>query len=241
VAEYTEKTLKFKQIRARETANNVLATLSLATCQIAENLEASAVAVSTSSGRSARVIAKFRTTAPVIAFTEVPATLNSLALGWGIFPVLAQETKDTDGFLYEVENALIDRGYAQRGDLVVMSAGVPVGISGSTNMVKVQVLGHKFLRGRGVGSKVKLQGRLKNYGEAWDSGDILVLPKLDESIAAEAAKAKALIIINGDKDSEIEQLCLKYHLNAVIGAPGAAQLISGSFIELDIARGLILF
>jgi pyruvate kinase len=241
VAEYAEQDMPPLNYKFKPAANNVLEALSRATYEISESLKAAAIVVSTSSGRSAMVISKFKTKAPIIALTEVPETLKTLALSWGVFPILVPEEPDTESFLKTIEAELISRAYAQAGDLIVITAGVPVGVSGSTDMVKIQVLGHNFLRGIGIGDKLHIKGTLKTLDQDFGANDILLLEKLDDGLIKQACQAGGLVIISGEKGSEIEKLCSKCGLNAIIGVASGANLLPGRQVELDLARGLVIF
>ena len=84
-----------------------------------------------------------------IACTSNPKTYNQLALSWGVLPVMAEEQADTDSLFEKAVEKAVETGYVRHGDAVVITAGVPVGISGSTNILKVQVVGNVLVKGEG--------------------------------------------------------------------------------------------
>ncbi len=109
----------------------------LATRELALSVQASFIACFTQSGSTARLIAKFRPSVPLLAFSPVLAVVQRLALSWGITPILIEEQSSVDSLLAYAPNFLEKEGYVKKGDSVVITAGVPVGSSGQTNMIKV--------------------------------------------------------------------------------------------------------
>ncbi|MFA7129336.1 MAG: pyruvate kinase alpha/beta domain-containing protein, partial [Sphaerochaeta sp.] len=91
----------------------------------------------TQSGSTARLIAKFRPSVPLIAFSPIQEVVNYLCLSWGVLPILIEEQKSVDSLLAFAPDYLKQEGFVAQGDTVVITAGVPVGSSGKTNMIKV--------------------------------------------------------------------------------------------------------
>jgi len=104
---------------------------------LADNLEAAAIIASTASGQTARLVSRLRPKSPIVGFTHSPATVRRLALSWGVFPVLVPACEDTDTLFSLARRWVLNQGVARPGDKLVLTAGVPVGHSGTTNMVKV--------------------------------------------------------------------------------------------------------
>ena len=118
--------------------------ISHATVTTAHDLRASAILTVTLSGYTAINIAKFRPECPIIACTPDPVVQRQLNLVWGVVPLLSkQETDTNDLFDHAIETAM-EKGHLNEGDLVVLTAGVPVGHTGATNMLKVHVVGEKI-------------------------------------------------------------------------------------------------
>ena len=111
-----------------------------ATCTTARDLNASAIIAVTKSGYTARRMSKFRPEKPIIAATPVLKTFHQLSLSWGVYPVLALDQDNSDElFIHAIECAkMIDM--VSEGDRVVITAGVPLGITGNTNILKVQMV-----------------------------------------------------------------------------------------------------
>jgi pyruvate kinase len=121
-------------------AESVTDAIAQATCEIASELGARAILTSTQSGFTARMIAKYRPAVPIIAVTPHTHTCRRLALVWGVTPLLAPPFSSTDEMVQSALAQVRDAGLAQPGDLVVVTAGVPVGIPGQTNLIQVRTV-----------------------------------------------------------------------------------------------------
>jgi pyruvate kinase len=117
--------------------SEVTEAISRATVEIAERIGARAIVTSTISGYTARMIARHRPSVPILAVTPIPATLRQLALVWGVQPTLMPAVRNTDEMLGAASQAALQSGLAQLGDLLVITAGVPFGRPGHTNLLKV--------------------------------------------------------------------------------------------------------
>ncbi len=107
-------------------------------CQIADRIGAAAIIPSTTSGSTAKLVAKFRPRAPIIAVTYTERVRDKLALVWGVYPVQVTFSKDTDAMLKLSIEAAAKVGQLPSGSLVVITAGVPFGVPGTTNLIKVE-------------------------------------------------------------------------------------------------------
>ncbi len=112
----------------------------LATRELAFSIKACKIACFTSSGSTARRIAKFRPETPIIAFSPVRGTVTRLALSWGVTPVFIDELSSIDEILEFAPDYIRAHSFGKPGEAIVISAGVPVGVEGNTNMIKVVVL-----------------------------------------------------------------------------------------------------
>ena len=127
------------------TASNIDDAITHTSCLTAKDLDAKAILVATSSGRTARMICRFRPACPVAALTMHEKVRRQLALSWGVIPFLTGEVNSTDRiFSMSVEVALKEK-LVQNGDTVVITAGVPLGRSGSTNLIKAQIVNDEDL------------------------------------------------------------------------------------------------
>jgi pyruvate kinase len=112
--------------------------ISHACCTTAMDLSASAVITITTSGHTARMISRFRPQCPIIALTEHDSVRRQLCISWGVVPMAGKPVNSTDEIFDEGLDAALRAGAVAKGDIVVFTAGVPVGISGTTNLIKVQ-------------------------------------------------------------------------------------------------------
>ena len=162
IARRTEKSINYKEnfnLNKMDTAQNVTNAISHATCMTAHDLEASAIIAITISGATARMASKFRPNCPIIAPTPSQKAYRQLALSWGVYPVLAEMKESSDElFEYAVDKAL-ETKIVKNGDIVVIAAGLPSGTGGTTNMLKVQLVGRSLANGTGVNELV-ISGKL---------------------------------------------------------------------------------
>jgi pyruvate kinase len=124
-----------------ETAATITDAIGQATNEIAYELQVRAIITSTRSGFTARMIARHRPAMPIAAVTTDRRTLHRLALVWGVVPLLIPHCANTDEMIARGEQAALEAGLVQPGDVVVFTASVPPGVAGRTNMLKVHVVG----------------------------------------------------------------------------------------------------
>jgi pyruvate kinase len=146
IAEVTERSMPYKDWlrRAVETASrDVTDAIAQVACETSADLDARAIITSTSSGGTARRIARHRPVTPIVAPTPSLAAYRQLALVWGVKPLLVEEFRDTDRMMITAIEAVRSRDIVEDGDLVIITAGVPLGGAGMTNMLKVHRVGEE--------------------------------------------------------------------------------------------------
>ncbi|HEY3425754.1 MAG TPA: pyruvate kinase, partial [Negativicutes bacterium] len=220
------------------------AAISHASTQIAHELTASAIITTTQSGYTPRMISKYRPDTPVIAVTPSTQTARQIQLLWGVYPLVYEVSQNSDQMVDESVRAALTAGMVQTGDLVVVTAGVPVGTQGTTNMIRVHIVANVLLSGQGIGEQsvtgkvclIQSADDLKSYS----SGDILVTTGIDELVAPYAAKAAAIITEEGGLSSNAAIIGVTYNLPVIVNVIDAtARLQTGMQITVDAARGLI--
>ena len=162
IATKTEESLDYTEILRSKTSTKDISTtnaISKATCTTAEDLDANAIVTATSSGYTSRAISKFRPRAPIIAATTSEKVMRKLSLVWGVYPVISAKSNNTDEVLDWSINSAVEKGYVNEGDLIVITAGIPVGVTGTTNLIKVHTVGKVLLKGVGIGKK-SVSGRV---------------------------------------------------------------------------------
>lgn len=140
IAEKAESALEYREIFIKQSnaqQTTVTEAISQAVANSALELNAKAIITSTETGYTARMVSKYRPKAPIIAVTTKDATLRRLALNWGVTPVKGEVAATTDEMFDKAMKGGLDSGLVKEGDLVVLSAGVPLGSSGSTNLIKI--------------------------------------------------------------------------------------------------------
>ena len=123
-------------------ASNINDAITHTCCLTAKDLQAKAILAATHSGRSARLICRFRPACPIAAMTMHEKVRRQLNISWGVTPFLTGEVNSTDRIFSLSAEVARKEGLVQDGDTVVITAGVPLGKSGSTNLIKAQVIEH---------------------------------------------------------------------------------------------------
>lgn len=144
IAETTEADIDYKMrfdhFYQKPENRNITAAISHATVTTAHDLNAAAIVTVTKSGKTARMISKFRPFTPIVGATTNQKIYRQLVLSWGVMPVMCDEKKNTDELFDHAVEVSRKAGAIKKGDLAVITAGIPLGISGTTNMLKVQVV-----------------------------------------------------------------------------------------------------
>lgn len=223
---------------------NITDAVSHACCECARDVNAKAIVTSTSSGYTAKMIAKFRPECRIIATTPSESVYNKLSLTWGVTPIVAPQSTSTDEMLKQsVETAKLT-GLVHDGDVVVISAGVPLGVSGTTNLLKVSMVGDVLVRGRGIGNgtvrgHVCVAKTLEDCA-SMSSRDILVVKETDDRYLPYMKMARAIVCENSNVSSHTAVYAIKQGKPAIIGALGITeQLKTGDSVSLDISRGRV--
>ncbi|WP_027717850.1 pyruvate kinase [Desulfovirgula thermocuniculi] len=248
IASRVEEALPYDDIlrqRGQALARTVTEAISHATCTTARDLKAAAIITSTETGYTARMVSKYRPRAPIIAATPKAKVLRKLALVWGVQPLLVGYTRDTDGMIASAIEASLAAGLISPGDLVVITAGVPAGVHGTTNLLKVHTVGEILARGQGLGTRA-VTGRaricrtLKEALEKVAPGDILVTTATDKDFMPAIEKAAGLITEAGGLTSHGAIVGLELGIPVIVGVEGATSILTdGEIITVDGQRGLI--
>ena len=247
IAERTEQTINYeshlKKIRKNHTPN-VPNAISLATCNTAMELNAAAIITATQSGHTSRIISKYRPECPIIAVTPYEAVARRLALNWGVFPIVAEKVETTDELIEKSVNIVLENGYVSKGDLVVIAAGIPVNYSGSTNMMKVHIVGDVLVKGKGAGKEsgygtAKVVANFKTANESIEDGEILVTKTLGVEYIELLDKVSG-IIVEEALNPDVAIVCAAKEIPVISNAVGATDIIkTGSFITMEARRGLV--
>lgn len=214
--------------------------------KIAEALEVRAIIAPTESGHTARMISRYRVKASVIAVTESERISRRLALAWGVFPVLSpNKVKSTDEMLEMAVARCLEENLISRSDLVVITAGVPVGESGTTNLMKIHIVGDILVKAQGIGrhsayGKVVTAKTATEALQKVEQGDILVTYGTDREMMPAIEKCAAIITEEGGLTSHAAVVGISLGIPVIIDMKDAfTKLKDGQEITVDAARGII--
>lgn len=235
---------KFKKRDAPE-KSDVTTAISHATCMTAHDLNAVAILTVSKTGLTARLISKYRPQCPIICGTTDKKVQRQMNLSWGVVPVLTEEKVNTDDLFEHIVEVAEQHGLIHSGDLAVITAGVPLGVSGTTNLLKVHLVGNILVSGESVNQKI-VCGKLcvcANEEEAianFSTGDILVIPKTSNNILHILKRASGIITEAEGTNTHAAIVAMALDKPAIIGATNATKLLkSGTTITLDGHRGTV--
>lgn len=248
IAQSAEKKIDYEDLleRKKEThIQNVPNAISYAACSTASELKASAIITATQSGHTARMVSKYRSSCPVIAVTPNEGVARGLALNWGVFPILARKFDSTDELIETSVKMSLNTGYVKKGDLVVIAAGIPVSYSGTTNMLKVHVVGDILVTGTGAGNRpgygtVKIVNDPKEADKIIEKDDILVVKNLNKDYISVLDRVAGVVAEGGGLTSHMAIECITKEIPIICSAGGATDVLkTGAFITMDTTRGIV--
>lgn len=248
IAIRTEDALDYRAIvSAKSKSNKVSMTdaIGQAVAHTSINLKAKAIIAPTESGHTAKMISKYRQGAPIIAVTSTERPSRKLTLVWGVYPIVAPKVGSTDEILELSVEESLKHNYVKHGDLVIITAGVPVGEAGTTNLMKVHLIGDIVAKGQGIGKMVAF-GRTvvaNNAQEALnvDTTDaILVTIGSDRDMMPAIHKCAGLITEEGGLTSHAAVVGLSLGIPVIVGVKNATKLIeNGQDVTMDAESGVI--
>lgn len=247
IAVHTESGLGFKRILEdmRPTIKKTVTdAISYATCHTASELGANAIITATQSGQTARMVSKYKPRAPIVAVSSRQDIARQLTLTWGVTAVVCPPVSSTDEMFTNAIQAAMKEGLVENGDLVVITAGVPVGVAGTTNLLRVETVGEIIAKGTGVG-KAAATGKAMVIKSAADlakveQGQVLIACGTDIDYMEAIKDAAAIITEEGGLTSHAAIVAVSLSKPAVVGVDKATTLFkSGETITVDAIRGLI--
>lgn len=252
IVEEAEKDFNYREFFHRDSRtdfNDVSNSLGLAAVKTAYSANAQGIFCFTNSGFTARIVSRFRPEMPIVALTAQRKIYNQLALNWGVIPVDPASAKNVQEAISITSCFALQKGIVRYGDLVVITAGSPFGISGTTNMMIVESIGDVLVRGRSrpgrrVHGKVTLLHAAdeKRHGELRDR--ILVIPRCDDAYLPLLKNALGIILQNHPDDTSSEQFALQVSkmldIPILTRADGAMTLLKeGQMVTLDPQKGIV--
>ncbi len=216
-----------------------------AACTTAHDLNAAAIITMSASGVTPRLISRFRPDTPIIACVMDEKVQRQLSLTWGVTPIIMDYVESTDAMMDGAVAKALEAGLIKQDDLVVITAGVPSGLAGSTNMMKVHQVGSTVLTGVGVGDRaakgtVCICRTLADMKAKVYPGMILVVPHTTNEMMPYLRKAAGIVTEENGLGSHAAVVGLSLDLPVIVGAHAATRVLQdGMKIALDCAQGAV--
>ncbi len=248
IAERTEQDIDYIDRFRKHHLNgspDVTSAISHATCTTAHDLGAVAILTVSKTGTTARMISKYRPNCPIISGSTSKKVLRQMNLSWGVIPILVEEKTNTDELFEHVVDVAEQHGLVKNGDLAVITAGIPLGISGTTNMLKVHLVGNVLVSGTAV-THQSVIGRICVFNgedgsnEDFKNGDIIVAPKTTNEMLPTIRKAGGIITEQDGLNSHAAIVASALDMPVIVGAKNAVSLLkTGTTVKLDGSRGIV--
>ncbi len=245
IAKRTEGTLNYERLLSeRQQLRSVTITnaISHATCALAVDVAANAILTATTSGYTAKAVSSYRPSAPIIASVSKESVQRQLSLVWGVESVLGTSVESTDEMFEQSVSLALKKNYVKAGDKVVITAGVPVGQVGTTNLIKVHVVSDIIANGIGIGNKniTGIARVVESSSDEFNAGEIFVGKFTDVDFMEAVQKASAIVVEEGGLTSHAAIVGVSLGIPVIVGAENVTQAIeSGEEISIDIQHGIV--
>lgn len=231
--------------RDTSASTDVTNAISHATVTSAHDLNASAIITVTKSGSTARILSRYRPACVIVGCTTEKHVWRQLALSWGTVPLMIGEESNTDDLFEHAVDAAVQNGLVHDGELVVLTAGVPLGISGTTNLMKVHVVGHLLSRGLGLhGGKVVAPlcviRNLEKDAKDFNTGDVIVCHQTTREMFSMLRKSSAIVLEDDNPEGHGAIAGMSLDIPVIIGAKNATNILkSGAVVTVDGEKGTV--
>lgn len=243
-----EKSLQYEELfkkRQRENKGTITDAIGQSVAATALNLKVAAIIAPTESGHTAKMISKYRPKAPILAITSDIRICRRLTLVWGVQTEYRERANSTDEMLQHAMEAAQDAKFVSNGDTVIITAGLPIGETGMTNMMKIHVVGDVIAQGQGIGRKTAA-GKVviaKTGEEAVSKvtpGSILVTNSTDRDMMPAIERAAAIITEEGGLTSHAAVVGVSLGIPVIVGVENATNiLVNGQAVTVDASRGIV--
>ncbi|MGB5824661.1 MAG: pyruvate kinase [Proteocatella sp.] len=216
--------------------------ISHASCTLAVDIKANAIITATSSGYTAKAVSSYRPKAPIIAAVNTETIMRQLSLVWGVFTVMGASVQSTDAMFEQSVALSLKSGFVKTGDTVVITAGVPVGEVGTTNLIKVHIVTDVVGRGIGIGNK-NISGIariIEKASDAFEDGDVFVGKFTDIELMDKVQRASAIVVEESGLTSHAAVVGVSLGIPVIVGAKNITKMVKdGEVISLDLQKGFI--
>ena len=249
IAETTEADASYNRLvhhaQADESRLSVSAAVAHAACTTASDIHASAIITVSKSGETARLLSRYRPATPIVACVLDERVQRQLNIHWGITPLVMPYANSTDELISMSVECAVNAGLVQPGSMAVVTAGVPVGVSGTTNMIKVHLVGDSLLTGVGIGTQnakgtVCICRTAAEVATKFKAGQILVVPHTNNDMLPYIRQAAGVITEEAGTNSHAAIVALTLGKAVIVGALGATRTLhDGMNISLDCQHGVV--
>ena len=253
IAERTENEVHYRDNRLVDASNGQISVSDAtahAACLTAKDVNASAIVTVSESGNTARLLSKYRPAQPIIACVMNEQVQRQLAISWGITPLMMALAHSTDELIEMSTSLAKENGYLHDGELAVVTAGVPVGVSGTTNMIKIHMIGNCLATGVGIGpegsalanatGKACVCHNLDELRAKFKPGMVLVVPSTSNEMLSYVRDAAALVVEEPGLNSHAAIAGKALLKPTIVGAAGATSHIrDGLMVAVDCAHGSV--
>ena len=253
IAERTENEVHYRDNRLVDAGNGQISVSDAtahAACLTAKDVNASAIVTGSESGNTARLLSKYRPAQPIIACVMNEQVQRQLAISWGITPLMMALAHSTDELIEMSTSLAKENGYLHDGELAVVTAGVPVGVSGTTNMIKIHMIGNCLATGVGIGpegsalanatGKACVCHNLDELRAKFKPGMVLVVPSTSNEMLSYVRDAAALVVEEPGLNSHAAIAGKALLKPTIVGAAGATSHIrDGLMVAVDCAHGSV--
>ena len=253
IAERTENEVHYRDNRLVDASNGQISVSDAtahAACLTAKDVNASAIVTVSESGNTARLLSKYRPAQPIIACVMNEQVQRQLAISWGITPLMMALAHSTDELIEMSTNLAKENGYLHDGELAVVTAGVPVGVSGTTNMIKIHMIGNCLATGVGIGpegsalanatGKACVCHNLDELRAKFKPGMVLVVSSTSNEMLSYVRDAAAIVVEEPGLNSHAAIAGKALLKPTIVGAAGATSHIrDGLMVAVDCAHGSV--
>ncbi|MBO3062283.1 MULTISPECIES: pyruvate kinase [Mammaliicoccus] len=238
-AEDAQDYKKLLSDRSKMIDTNLVNAIGVSVAHTALNLNVESIVAATESGATAQTISKYRPHSHIIAVTPNETTARHMTLVWGVLPVVKKGEQNTDELLNNAVSTAVNTGLVDNGDLIIITAGVPTGESGTTNLMKIHLVGDELAKGQGIGHNSTV-GKAVVVNKAEDlkgkdlSESIVVTQSTDAEMVPYLEKAKGIVTEEGGLTSHAAVVGLNLGVATIVGVEDARQkIVDGTLITLD--------
>ncbi|WP_020007531.1 pyruvate kinase [Salinicoccus albus] len=242
IAVSAEEAQNYKRLlseRTKSLQTNLVTAIGVSVAHTALNLQCKAIVAATESGHTGRMISKYRPQADIMAVTPHHDVARQLQLVWGVHPVVKEGRRDTDELLNTSVSAALDEGVATYGDLLIITAGVPAGQAGTTNLMKLHIVGDVLVNAQGIGRKSAVGEAVvvKSVQDINDKGvedKIVVTQSVEKEMTEYLEQAAGLVTVEGGLTSHGAIIGLNLNLPTIVGAADALDVLEdGMVVTVD--------